>query len=73
MFLGLLNVIFKWWYWGIFKGNFKEYKFIGKIIEIIGISFVRLIEDLKILFIEYYFDNSKFIKDLIVGSCLFNS
>ena len=67
------NVTFKWRHWGTFKGNFKEHKPTGKTIEIIGISLARLTEDLKILSIEHYFDNSKFIKDLTAGSCPFNS
>ena len=67
------NVTFKWRHWGTFKGNFKEHKATGKTIEIIGISLARLTEDLKILSIEHYFDNSKFIKDLTAGSCPFNS
>lgn len=66
------NVTFKWRHWGNFQGNFKEYQPTGETIEIVGISIARLTEDLKILSLEHYFDNSKFIKDLTAGSCPFH-
>jgi len=67
------NVTFKWRHWGTFQGNFREYQPTGQIIEIVGISIARLTEDLKILSLEHYFDNSKFIKDLTAGDCPFHS
>ncbi|WP_202222714.1 ester cyclase [Okeania sp. KiyG1] len=67
------NVTFKWRHWGTFQGNFKDYQPTGETIEIIGMSIARLTEDLKILSVEHYFDNSKFIKNLTAGGCPFHS
>ncbi len=67
------NVTFKWRHWGTFKGNFKEYQPTGKTIEMVGMSIARLTEDLKILSVEHYFNNSKFLKDLTAGGCPFHS
>ena len=46
---------------------------IVEIIEIIGMSIARVTQDLKILSLEHYFDNSKFLKDLTAGGCPFHS
>jgi hypothetical protein len=35
-------------------------------------SIARVTQDLKILSLEHYFDNSKFLKDLTAGSCPFH-
>ncbi|MEM1167774.1 MAG: ester cyclase [Cyanobacteria bacterium P01_H01_bin.35] len=67
------NVTFKWRHWGTFQGNFKEHQPTGETIEIVGMSIARLTEDLKILSVEHFFDNSKFIKDLTSGGCPFHS
>ncbi|MDJ0557350.1 MAG: ester cyclase [Microcoleaceae cyanobacterium MO_207.B10] len=66
------NVTFKWRHWGTFKGNFKDYSPTGETIEIVGLSIARVTEDLKILSLEHYFDNSKFLGKLTVGGCPFH-
>jgi len=73
VFSGPPNVTFKWRHWGTFKGDFKDHKPSGEIIEIIGMSIARVTQDLKILSLEHYFDNSKFLKDLTAGGCPFHS
>ena len=66
------NVTFKWRHWGTFKGNFKDYAPNGKTIEIVGMSIARLTENLKILSLEHYFDNTGFLEKLTAGKCPFH-
>lgn len=58
------NVTFKWRHWGTFNGNYKDYAPTGEVVEIIGMSIVRVTDDLKILNVEHYFDNSQFLAKL---------
>lgn len=66
------NVTFKWRHWGTFQGKFKDYDPTGEIIEIVGLSIARVTEDLKILSLEHYFDNSGFLEKLTAGGCPFH-
>lgn len=67
------NVTFKWRHWGTFQGNFKDYAPTGETIEIVGLSIARVTEDLKILSLEHYFDNSEFLEKLTAGACPFHA
>ncbi|MGQ4648452.1 SnoaL-like polyketide cyclase [Lyngbya aestuarii] len=66
------KVTFKWRHWGTFSGAYKEYAPTGETIEIWGVSIANLTEDLKILSMEHFFDNSLFLSKLTSG-CPFHS
>lgn len=61
------NVTFKWRHWGTFSGAFKDRASTGETIEVIGVSVARVTEDLKVVTLEHYFDNSQFLKKLSSG------
>lgn len=58
------NVTFKWRHWGTLNGPFKDRAPTGETIEVVGVSIARVNEDLKILSVEHFFDNSEFLKKL---------
>lgn len=64
VYSGPPNVTFKWRHWGTFSGPYKDYAPTGKTVEIVGMSVVHLTDDLKILSVEHYFDNSLFLAKL---------
>ncbi|ACK64143.1 protein of unknown function DUF1486 [Rippkaea orientalis PCC 8801] len=61
------NVTFKWRHWGTFQGPYKDHEPTGETIEIVGLSIARVTDDLKILEVEHYFDNSTFLQKLTSG------
>ncbi|NWF59894.1 MAG: ester cyclase [Fischerella sp.] len=61
------TIAFKWRHWGHFNGSYKDYTPTGETVEIIGMSVVRVTDDLKILSLEHYFDNTKFLAKLTAG------
>lgn len=61
------NIAFKWRHWGHFNGSYKDYLPTGETIEIIGMSLVRVNDDLKILSLDHYYDNTKFLDRLTSG------
>lgn len=61
------NVTFKWRHWGTFSGSFKDYAPTGETVEIVGLSIARVTEDLKLLSVEHFFDNSLFLNELTKG------
>ncbi|MDM9381883.1 SnoaL-like polyketide cyclase [Chlorogloeopsis sp. ULAP01] len=61
------KVTFKWRHWGTFSGYYKDYAPTGETVEIVGMSVAHLTEDLKILSVEHYFDNSLFLAKLTSG------
>ncbi|GBF82070.1 SnoaL-like polyketide cyclase [Aphanothece sacrum] len=61
------NVTFKWRHWGTFNGPYKDHQPTGETIEILGLSIARVTDDLKIISIEHYFDNSSFLHKLTKG------
>ncbi|MBW4594067.1 MAG: ester cyclase [Brasilonema angustatum HA4187-MV1] len=67
VFSGPPNVTFKWRHWGTFNGSYKDYTPTGETVEVIGMSLARVTDDLKVLSIEHYFDNSLFLKKLTNG------
>lgn len=64
VYSGPPNVTLKWRHWGTFSGPYKDYTPTGETVEIIGMSLARVTDDLKVLSIEHYFDNSLFLKKL---------
>ncbi len=66
------SVTFKWRHWGTFTGSFKEHAPTGETLEIVGLSIARVTEDLKIISLEHYFDNSAFLQKLTTG-CPFHN
>lgn len=69
VFSGPPNVTFKWRHWGTFSGSYKDYTSTGETVEIVGMSIARVTDDLKIVSLEHYFDNSQFLEKLTtVGS-----
>jgi hypothetical protein len=64
------SIIFKWRHWGDFNGAYKDYAPTGETIEIIGTSVVHVNDDLKIIGLEHYYDNTKFLEKLTSGGKL---
>jgi hypothetical protein len=67
VFSGPPNVTFKWRHWGHFNGSYKDYAPTGETVELIGMSVARVTDDLKVLSIEHYFDNTQFLAKLTAG------
>ncbi|BDA66801.1 hypothetical protein CAL7716_009670 [Calothrix sp. PCC 7716] len=57
-------ITFKWRHWGHFEGKYKNYQPTGETIEIIGVSVAHVSEDLQLLSLEHYYDNTKFLDQL---------
>jgi hypothetical protein len=57
-------ITFKWRHWGRFEGEYKNYQPTGETIEIIGVSVAHVSEDVKLLSLEHYYDNTKFLNQL---------
>ncbi len=58
------NVTFKWRHWGTFSGPYKDHAPTGETVEIVGMSVAQVTDDLKIIRVEHFFDNSLFLKAL---------
>jgi hypothetical protein len=67
VYSGPPNVTFKWRHWGHFQGAYKDYAPTGETVEIIGMSIARVTDDLKIVSLEHYFDNTLFLDKLTAG------
>ncbi|MDJ0737071.1 MAG: SnoaL-like polyketide cyclase [Nostocaceae cyanobacterium] len=67
VYSGPPNVAFKWRHWGHFKGAYKDFAPTGETVEIVGMSLARVTDDLKIISMEHYFDNSLFLQKLTAG------
>ncbi|WP_414752113.1 ester cyclase [Anabaena sp. CCY 9910] len=70
VYSGPPEIVFKWRHWGEFKGEFKGYAPTNETIEVIGTSVVRVTDDLKILSLEHYYDNTQFLAKLTSGGKL---
>jgi len=57
-------VSFKWRHWGHFTGEYKGHKHTGQLVEIFGMTVARCAEDLRLLEVEHYYDNSLFLSQL---------
>ncbi|MBH8562223.1 SnoaL-like polyketide cyclase [Nostoc sp. CENA67] len=73
VFSGPPNVTFKWRHWGHFDGAYKDYAPTKETVEIIGMSIARVTDDLKIISLEHYFDNTLFLEKLTAGGKQTNS
>ncbi len=58
------KVAFKWRHWGTFSGAYKDFAPTQEVVEIVGMSIAYVTDDLKILSVEHFFDNSLFLKKL---------
>lgn len=70
VYSGPPEIVFKWRHWGEFKGEYKGFAPTGEMIEVIGTSLVRVTDDLKILSLEHYYDNTQFLAKLTSGGKL---
>ncbi|NER27197.1 MAG: ester cyclase [Symploca sp. SIO1C4] len=66
------KVTFKWRHWGTFSGSYKDHTPTGETVEIFGVTIAKVTEDLKILSMEHFFDNSSFLSKLTKG-CPFHA
>ncbi|BAB77741.1 SnoaL-like polyketide cyclase [Anabaena sp. FACHB-709] len=73
VYSGPPTVTFKWRHWGHFQGAYKDYAPTGETIEIIGLSVAHVTDDLKIISLEHYFDNTLFLDKLTGGGKQANS
>lgn len=73
VYSGPPNVTFKWRHWGHFQGAYKDFAPTGETVEIIGMTVARVTDDLKIITLEHYFDNTLFLDKLTAGGKLENS
>ncbi len=64
VYSGPPTVTFKWRHWGHFNGAYKDYAPTGETVEIIGMSVARVTDDLKMISVEHYFDNTLFLDKL---------
>ncbi|WP_414579095.1 ester cyclase [Anabaena sp. CCY 9402-a] len=64
------TVTFKWRHWGHFQGTYKDYAPTGETVEVIGLSIAHVTDDLKIVSLEHYFDNTLFLEKLTAGGKL---
>ncbi|WP_427157027.1 SnoaL-like polyketide cyclase [Aliinostoc sp. HNIBRCY26] len=67
VYSGPPTVTFKWRHWGHFKGAYKGYAPTGETVEIIGLSVAHVTDDLRIISLEHYFDNTLFLEKLTAG------
>ncbi len=58
------NVVFKWRHWGTFSGPYKNHQPTGETVEIIGLSYAKVTEDLKLESVEHFFDSHDFLNKL---------
>ncbi|MBV6626723.1 MAG: SnoaL-like polyketide cyclase [Rivularia sp. (in: Bacteria)] len=70
VYSGPPNVTFKWRHWGTFNGPYKDYAPTGEVVEVIGMSLARVSDDLKVVSLEHYFDNTKFFDKLTSGGTI---
>lgn len=67
------KVTFKWRHWGTFSGPYKGHEPTGEVVEIYGVTVAEVTDDLKIVSMEHFFDNSTFLSKLTSGGCPFHS
>jgi SnoaL-like polyketide cyclase len=61
-------VSFKWRHWGRFEGDYQGFAANGKTIELFGVSIARCSDDLRLVEVEHFYDNSQFLSQL-TGGC----
>ncbi|BAY89697.1 pathogenesis related protein [Microchaete diplosiphon NIES-3275] len=73
VYSGPPTVTFKWRHWGHFQGAYKDHAPTGETVEIIGMSVAKVTDDLRIISVEHYFDNTLFLEKLTAGGKLSSS
>lgn len=68
VYSGPPNIAFKWRHWGKFDKSYKGHAPSGEIVEMVGLSVVKVTEDLKLTRVEHFFDTSEFLQELVAGS-----
>ena len=68
VYAGPPKVAFKWRHWGTHHGNFKDHAPTDKLIEVFGITIADVNAELKLTYVEHFFDNSQFFEKLTAGS-----
>jgi len=61
-------VTVKWRHWGDFTGSYKGFAATGQRVELVGVSLVKLNDELQVVEIEHFYDNSQFLGQL-TGGC----
>jgi hypothetical protein len=61
-------VAFRWRHWGTFAGPYFGHDPTGKQVEMFGMTVARCAEDLRLLEVEHFYDNSLFLSQL-TGGC----
>ncbi|WP_405179757.1 ester cyclase [Nocardia sp. NBC_01377] len=61
------NVTFRWRHWGNYDGPYREHQPTGELIEMFGVTIARVSEDLRILELEHFYDNSTLLGPLAHG------
>jgi len=61
-------ITFKWRHWGTFEGEYKGFAPTGEVIEMFGLSVVKVTDDLRLLEAEHYYDPNAFLGKL-TGIC----
>ncbi|WP_250284665.1 MULTISPECIES: ester cyclase [unclassified Frankia] len=57
-------IAFKWRHWGTFSGPYKEAPPTGERIEIFGVTVARCADDLRLVEVENFYDNTAFLSRL---------
>ncbi|MBL7487003.1 ester cyclase [Frankia sp. AgB1.9] len=61
------TITFKWRHWGTFSGPYKGMNPTGERIEMFGATVARVSDDLRIIEVHNYYDNSDFLRQLACG------
>jgi hypothetical protein len=61
-------ITFKWRHWGTFSGPYKGIEPTGERIEMFGMTVARVVEDLRLVEVQNFYDNTAFLGQLAGGS-----
>jgi hypothetical protein len=67
VYAGPPKAVFKWRHWGTHSGNFKDHAPTGKVVEVYGITVADVNDELKLTYVEHFFDNSQFLEKMVSG------
>ncbi|XP_076899260.1 pathogen-related protein-like [Bidens hawaiensis] len=60
-------IVYKFRHWGYMEGPFKGYQPTNEIVEIFGVSVIKLDEQFKIVKLEFFYDRGQLLAGLIKG------
>ncbi|KAL8211525.1 hypothetical protein R6Q57_005962 [Mikania cordata] len=63
-------IAYKFRHWGYMEGPFKAYQPTGELVEMFGVSILKLEEQFKIVKIEFFYDKGELLASLIKGGRL---